>query len=38
MKKLIIVLLLAFTATAALESCSSKICPAYNSYPKARRG
>jgi hypothetical protein len=37
MKKISLALLL-IVAVAALESCSTKLCPAYNSYPRSRRG
>lgn len=37
MKRLVIVALVLFAASATLESCASKLCPAYGSYPKERR-
>jgi type IV secretory pathway VirB2 component (pilin) len=37
MKKVIIGVLIAFAAATVLESCSSKLCPAYGSYPQANR-
>lgn len=36
MKRLAIAILILFTTAAVLESCSSKLCPAYGSYPKRR--
>jgi hypothetical protein len=37
MKKIVIGFLALFLAAAALESCSSKLCPAYGSYPSNRK-
>jgi hypothetical protein len=37
MKRLVIGILALFIVTTALESCSSKLCPAYGSYPSNRK-
>ncbi|MFC1223771.1 MULTISPECIES: hypothetical protein [Pedobacter] len=37
MKKVAILLLAVFCTITILESCSSKLCPAYGSYPEGRR-
>jgi hypothetical protein len=37
MKKIAILLLGVFFATALLQACSSRICPAYSSYPQGRK-
>jgi hypothetical protein len=37
MKKVIIGVIALFIATTVLQACSSKLCPAYVSYPKSRR-
>ncbi len=37
MKRVAIGLLALFLAITVLESCSSKLCPAFNSYPTKRR-
>ena len=36
MKKVVYVVLALMITGAVLQSCSSKLCPAYNSYPEAR--
>ena len=36
MKKLIYIILAVMIAGTVLQSCSSRLCPAYNSYPEAR--
>ncbi len=38
MKKFTVGLLLLMSLALVFESCSSKTCPAYSSYPKSRRG
>ena len=37
MKKVVIGIIALFVATTVLQACSSKLCPAYSSYPKSRR-
>ena len=37
MKKIAIGILSLFIVLTVLQSCSSKLCPAYGTYPKARR-
>jgi hypothetical protein len=37
MKKLFIAALVLITMATVLGSCSSKLCPAYGSYPQANR-
>lgn len=37
MKKVIIGVLALFLVATVLQSCSSRLCPAYGTYPKARR-
>ncbi len=37
MKKVVIGVLALFIATTVLQSCSSRLCPAYGTYPKAKR-
>lgn len=37
MRRIALGLLAVIIISATLESCSSKLCPAYGSYPKARR-
>jgi hypothetical protein len=36
MKKVIYVVLAVMMMGTVLQACSSKLCPAYNSYPEAR--
>ncbi|MFD1628791.1 hypothetical protein [Pseudopedobacter beijingensis] len=39
MKKIILIALIATATLSVLQSCSSsKLCPAYSSYPEARGG
>jgi hypothetical protein len=37
MKKVIIGIIALFIATTVLQACSSRLCPAYGTYPKSRR-
>jgi len=37
MKRLVFGILALLIATTVLESCSSKLCPAYGSYPNNRK-
>jgi hypothetical protein len=37
MKRIVFGILALFIATTVLESCSSKLCPAYGSYPNNRK-
>lgn len=37
MKKVAILLLGVFFATAVLQACSNRVCPAYSSYPEGRK-
>jgi hypothetical protein len=37
MKKVVIGMIALFIATTVLQACSSKLCPAYGTYPKSRR-
>jgi hypothetical protein len=37
MKKVAIGILSLFIALTVLQACSSKLCPAYGTYPKSRR-
>lgn len=36
MKKVIYIVLAVLLVGTVLQACSSKLCPAYNSYPEAR--
>lgn len=37
MKKVLIGVLALFIAITVLQSCSSRLCPAYGTYPKVKR-
>ncbi len=37
MKRVLMGVLALFIVTAVLQACSSKLCPAYGTYPKSRR-
>lgn len=37
MKKVVIGIIALFMATTVLQACSSRLCPAYGTYPKSRR-
>ncbi len=37
MKRVVISILALFIVTTVLQACSSKLCPAYGTYPKSRR-
>lgn len=37
MKRVVMGILALFIVTTVLQACSSKLCPAYGTYPKSRR-
>ncbi|HTM98907.1 MAG TPA: hypothetical protein VL088_09205 [Pedobacter sp.] len=37
MKKIAVLLLIVFCAIVVLESCSSRLCPAYSTYPEGKK-
>ncbi len=37
MKRVVVGVLALFIVTSVLQACSSKLCPAYGTYPKSRR-